>query len=520
MIKHEIEKRLHTQLLTQFPIADQTIVLEKPKNMAFGDYATNICFALARTMKTSPKAIAESMTETLNKESDGDLRFEPMNGFINIKLSNETIWEKFMDVSRTPAEFPVSPKKVLLEYVSANPTGPLHIGHGRWAVLGDVLARLLTYTNHQVSREFYINDAGNQIKLLRETVAAVKEGRPIPEDGYHGAYIQDLAKSSQDPVEANLEHHKKVLQALRVEFDCWYSEKSLHGSEKISAALEKLSEKSLTYEKDDALWFKSESLGDEKDRVLIKKDKSLTYFTVDLAYHYDKVHRGYERLINIWGADHHGYVQRVRAGVAALCGDAFLESDAFNILIGQLVSLSRDGQPVRMSKRTGEIITLDEVIEEIGIDATRFFLVQKSPDTHVDFDLDLAKKKSAENPVYYIQYAHARICSILRKLELPVTPASDSRLPAGDLDPKERQLLFHCLQLNDEMWNAATLLLPHKLAAYTFQLARFFHHFYEACPIVKAESDVQARRLAILYQVKSTLQICLDLLGLSAPESM
>lgn len=279
-----------------------------------------------------------------------------------------------------------------------------------------------------------------------------------------------------------------------------------------------LKEQSLSYEKEGALWFKAQSLGDEKDRVLIKADGRYTYFAVDIAYHHDKLCRGFSRLINIWGADHHGYVPRVRHAVMALPESSRLLEDGFTFCLGQMVSLRRDGEPVKMSKRTGEMITLDEVVTEIGSDATRYFMVEKSPDTHMDFDLSLAKTRSSENPVYYIQYAHARICSLLAKVgDIQLDESMGLSEP---LIPKERALLLHCVKFYDEIWGCATQLQVHRLPQYTWQLARLFHHFYEVCPIIKASDSLQQQRILILLKTRFILRSCLSLMGISAPERM
>lgn len=413
--------------------------------------------------------------------------------------------------------YPNTDQRILVEYVSANPTGPLHIGHGRWAVLGDVLVSLLKATNHDVTSEFYINDAGKQVTMFYDSIDAVKKDLPIPEDGYHGQYIHDLAEQDKDPLQVNIDHQKSTMGKLDVTFDQWFSEKELHQGTQIQDFLTLLKEKKLVYDQDGALWFKSTAYGDEKDRVLIKADGNFTYFLVDFLYHYKKVERGYTQLINIWGADHHGYVPRVRAGLEAFYGDDYKKDSRFTVMIGQLVSLKRNGQPVRMSKRTGEMITFEEVINEIGPDAVRYFLIEKSPDTHVDFDMDLAVKKSLENPVYYIQYAHARICSILKKSDSIEVPDSISDL---DLNDVERATILHCSRVYDVCWDAAQSLAPYRLTHYLFQLAKQFHSFYENCPILSATPTDQKKRLFILTQVKKTLIYVLNILNISAPESM
>ena len=513
MIKKELEKKLQdvwSELGFLFP----KILLELPKNAGYGDYATNIAFSLTKEWRMSPQQAAEKLCDAISTHPEFANRvlFNVQNGFINLRLTDAFLWSH----QNQPIQFPETQESTLLEYVSANPTGPLHIGHGRWAVLGSTLFNLLSYVGIPVKSEFYINDSGNQIVKFYNSVDAARKGEAIPEDGYHGAYIQDLAASEKDPLQANLDHHKETLLKLGITFDAWFSEKTLHESGEVMSTIEQLKKANMTYENEGALWFKSSEFGDDKDRVLIKAGGALTYFAVDIAYHQDKVKRGFSRLINIWGADHHGYVNRVRAGVAALFGKEFLVESHFHIMIGQLVSLMRGGEPVRMSKRTGDMITLDEVIDEIGSDATRFFLVNKGPDTHIEFDLELAKTKSAENPVYYIQYAHARLSGILKK----ITQKPDAVLATTELNPTERQLLLHALQMSDVLWEAAQHLVPHRVAQYAFQMARYIHLFYETCPIAQADPKDQEKRLLILTTAQKTLAEALSILGISAPTEM
>jgi len=509
MIKEQILSRLKTALLNHVP-DDVEFILERPKHADHGDYALPLAFQLAKTFRKPPKMIAEELCTFIESE---DFLATPVNGFINISLTPHFF--KSVLIDNIVEQQAIEPKKICLEYVSANPTGPLHIGHGRWAVIGNVMSRILKAAGHHVEDEFYINDAGNQVDNFYASVRAVKEGQPIPEDGYHGAYIQDLAEQDEDPLLVQLHQQKETLSRLGVVFDTWFSEKSLHQSGEVQEALETLSNLGWTYQQDGATWFKSSELGDEKDRVLIKADGKLTYFAVDIAYHYNKLERHYDHLVNIWGADHHGYVARVKASIKALKNSVNVE-DSFTIIIGQLVNLLRDGEPVRMSKRTGDMITLDEVIEEIGVDATRYFLVSKSSDTHVEFDLELAKKKSAENPVYYIQYAHARMCTLLSKYDGDLESISSFQA----LEKEEHVLLKHVIQFQDTVDHAATTLSPYRMAQYAYDLAKFFHSFYEACPILKASEVERRQRLFIISIVKSTLVNSLDLLGITAPESM
>ena len=520
MIKYTLEKQLSAAIAIYLDRPDLDARLDVPNNTSYGDYSTNVAFLLAKSLRFAPQKIAEMLCEKLAADPafNDYLTFTPINGFVNVRLSDRFLWSRLEALFEKRDRFPSHDQsRTLLEYVSANPTGPLHVGHGRWAVLGDVMARILRFSGADITREFYINDAGNQIKNFYRSVDAARAGDPIPEDGYHGDYILELAKSYDDPIQVMLDRQIQTLRRLDVEFDSWYSEKSLHNNGKVSQALSLMKEKGLTYEQDGALWFASSQFGDEKDRVLIKADGNLTYFAVDVAYHVDKIDRGFTRLLNIWGADHHGYVPRVRAALAGLFGDKFDTDQGFHVLIGQLVSLFRNGEPVRMSKRTGEMVSLDEVIDEIGVDATRFFLIQKSADTQLDFDLELASRKSSENPVYYVQYAHARMCSIVEKVGI-LGPFNN--LESLVLLPEERTLLLKALQIYDDIYDTALMLSPHRLVQYLTDLARTFHNFYEACPIMKATGPDKAKRLYLLLQVREVFRLCFGLLGISAPEKM
>lgn len=527
MIKRTLERAIKSELKLFYTL-DSAVTLEAPKNPEYGDLATNVAFSMTKELKKSPQVIAEECCDKLNQSATflDDISFNAVNGFINLKLDNRFIKEQFLMLSEKRANFPKVPGTLMLEYVSANPTGPLHIGHGRWAAMGDVIASLFRFIRADISTEFYINDAGNQIQNFYKSVEALRNNQPIPEDGYHGAYVQELAQSEADPVATILEQQKSTLAHMNVLFDHWFSERTLHAEGKIENAIAKLKAKGVTYEQEGALFFKSTDFGDDKDRVLIKADGAYTYFAVDIAYHTDKIERGFDRLINIWGADHHGYVARMRAAVAAQGGEKFAEEHHFKVIIGQLVSLFRDGEPVRMSKRTGEMITLDEVIEEIGADAARYFLIEKSNNTHLDFDLELAKKKSNENPVFYIQYAHARICSILKKCEDIAVPNDNddvdlSIMSEGRLHARERELMLFTLWIYDEIYAAALACAPHRIAQYTWQLARMFHLFYEACPITQAPAEsIKIFRLRIIRKLQFLLQSCIGILGISAPEVM
>ena len=515
MIKKVVSESIQKALSRLYPDID--IGVEIPKNIDHGDYATNVSFLLAPQLKKKPAEIAAEICTILadNTEFASDLLVTPMNGFVNITLTDELIWREFTTLYSTPFQFNIEKSHYLLEYVSANPTGPLHIGHGRWAVLGDVLARLLKFVGHHVHTEYYINDAGVQIKLFRDSVLAEKSGEEVPDGGYGGVYIQDLANQDEDPLSVMLTMQQAVLTSLGVVFDDWFSELSIHQGGGVGRCISTLRDHGYVYDKDGAVWFESTRFNDDKDRVLIKADGQYTYFAVDIAYHDHKMSRNYDKLINIWGADHHGYVNRVKGAIHAIQNTA--AENPLTVIIGQLVTLYRDGEVVRMSKRTGEMITLKEVIDDIGVDATRYFLVQKSHDTHLDFDMDLAALQSSENPVYYIQYAYARICSLFKKLDhLEGCSVPDSAI----LEEKERRLILFSLRLPDILLDAAQSCSSHRIAVYAWEIARSFHQFYEACPIMSASEDVQIKRYHILTITKQSLLTCLDLLGISAPENM
>ncbi|MDR2431246.1 MAG: arginine--tRNA ligase [Candidatus Margulisbacteria bacterium] len=493
------------------------IALAEPKNLRYGDYATNIALRLAKLQKKAPPRIAQELAAQLNAKTP-DFVFTEINGFINIKINDRRLFQELDQI--TPdygrPDYSAAPdirqSKILLEYVSANPTGPLHIGHGRWAVIGDILARALAYCGYAVTKEFYINDAGRQIANFLNSVNAVKNRQPLPEDGYHGSYINELARLDADPVQVTLDQQKETLKNIRSEFDSWFSEKTLHQSGALEQVLNELKKQNAVYTKDGALLFKSTAYGDDKDRVLIKSGGEKTYFTADIAYHRNKLDRGFTKLLNIWGADHHGYIPRVQAALQALTG----KSDTrLTVILGQLVNLYRGGEPVKMSKRTGELITLKEVAEEIGVDALRYFLAMRSPDTALDFDLDLAKKQSSDNPVYYVQYAHARICSILRQ-NIPSLPEAKFLR----LEPAERLLLLKIIRLPSELETISQTYGIHRLCSYAQELAALFHNFYHECKVIAENMQVTAYRLKIIRAVQTVLKIILDLLAVSAPEKM
>ncbi|MGL5253512.1 MAG: arginine--tRNA ligase [Brevinema sp.] len=486
------------------------IAIECPDNPEFGHYASPIAMTLARTLKKSPRDIATQLIPFLQHE-DFDRVEVAGAGYINFFLSDTLLsryLEHVLSMETVGMNNLLKEKSFHVEYVSANPTGPLHIGHGRWAAVGDTLARFLNHCGGKVYREFYVNDAGVQIKNLNASIKAVAEGKPVPEDGYHGAYIKDLAeKSLQKGVAPEIIMQKEQedsLRAFRVEFDCWFSEKKVHADGSLESSLETLKKIGAAYEQDGALWFKSTDYGDDKDRVLIKSDGSYTYFAADIAYHYDKIKRGNTQLIDILGADHHGYIERIKAAVHLFGGE-------LTVLLGQLVNLFRDGEPVRMSKRTGDIITLDEVVDEIGVDAVRYLLVRRPMTATVDFDLAKAKSQNDDNPVFYVQYAHARICSILRN-------SQKSPVMSGFVDNQERLLLIELLKFEDVLAEVAFDYDLQKIPAYLETLAGAYHRFYRQCRII--DDSNEALRLALCKAAGKTLEAGLNILGVSAPQVM
>ncbi|GBR76555.1 arginyl-tRNA synthetase [Candidatus Termititenax persephonae] len=506
-IRAQIQKLLQEAAGENTPVA-----LAEPKNLDYGDYATNIALRLAKTRQKAPQVIAQELLEKL-REKTTDYTFTEINGFINVRISDQTLFAELAKINPDYAKPDnLVPEKILLEYVSANPTGPLHIGHGRWAVIGDILARTLAYCGHQVTKEFYINDAGKQIANFVDSVNAARQNQPPPADGYHGAYIAELARLDGDPVQTMLDWQKTTLKNIRTEFDNWFSEKTLHASGAVEQALAILQPQ--TYVQDGSLWFKSTDYGDDKDRVLIKSNGEKTYFTADIAYHKNKLDRGFTRLINIWGADHHGYIARVRAAIQALTGSS---AQPLRVILGQLVNLYRGGELVKMSKRTGEMITLQEVLAEIGTDAARYFLAMRSADTALDFDLALAKEQSSDNPVYYVQYAHARICSILRQADASLDSPPSA---APKLHPAERLLILKIIRLPDELESVAADYAIQRLCAYAQELAALFHNFYHECKVISEDRQATAQRLSIIRGTQAVLKIVFNLLAIEAPEKM
>lgn len=525
------------------------IVLEVPKDKAHGDLATNAAMQLTRIAKRNPRQIAEEIVKHIDYEQAGVERAEIAGpGFINFFLSKSYLYPVLEQIYAQGENYGRvklgEGKKVQVEFVSANPTGSLHLGHARGAAVGDALCNVLDYAGYEVTREYYINDAGNQVVNLVKSIEArylqeLGQDVEMPEDGYHGEDIKGFAKElvaeqgdallSRTPVEREeflrkfglekeLDKIKRDLSRFRVGFDVWFSETSLYTDGQVEKSLEELRSKGRTYELDGATWLKSTEYGDDKDRVLVKNDGTYTYLTPDIAYHRNKYDRGFNRMINIWGADHHGYIPRVKAAMEALGNDP----DKLTVLIAQMVSLFQDGEKVKMSKRTGKAVTMVDLMDEVGVDAIRYFFTMRSMDSHLDFDMDLAISTSNENPVYYVQYAHARICSIFRQAEEQgvVIPAIQD-VQLGKLTAEhEFNLLRKLGELPEEIGVAAENFAPHRLVRYLYELAALFHSYYKAERVITEDAEQTAARLALLGAVRTVLANVLKLIGVSAPERM
>ena len=528
-----------------FPAGEiPAITLEVPPKKEMGDFATNFAMQSARVFRLAPHRIAEEIVRRLSLEELERAEIAGP-GFINVFLRAEVLYEELEQAIAAGESYGTLMAKerepIMVEYVSANPTGPLHVGHGRGAAVGSALVNLLRVAGYPVRSEYYINDAGNQIETLAASVNArylELFGQPaeLPENGYHGADIIDTAKRIAEKdgdrylalsEEERLKVFREValkekLAALRedlsrfnVRFDVWFSERTLHPA-KVTDAIARLRENGTIYEKDGALWLRSTDYGDDKDRVVIRENGEPTYLAADIAYHRDKFERGFGKLVDIWGADHHGYVCRVKAAMKALGYDP----EKLRILLLQMVSLYRGGEPVKMSKRTGESVTLAELIEEVGTDAARYFFVMRSLDSQLDFDLDLARKQSNENPVYYVQYAHARIASIFRQAEeIRLTVEEDPDLTRLT-DETEIALIKLITQYPDEVDKAAADYAPQRIAHFAHDLAGAFHSFYSKCRIMGVDEPLAKARLALAGKTQQVIRHALGILGVSAPEKM
>ena len=541
-----------------------TLIVEKPKNPNFGDFAVNVS-SLARTAKIAPPVIANVIAEYLAKEN---YEVSIVGGFINFKIENILLANAIEEILKKKENYGrpenIEKEKILLEYVSANPTGPFHIGHGRWAAMGSALANLLKFYGHDVYQEFYINDAGSQIQKLGNSLKIrvmqqLGENVDFPEDEterknyYPGDYLIPAAKKyieqntgiTTDKLDSQIlsdfakkemeECQKKLLEEFRVHFDNFYSELELHKSGKVEESYKALMEKGMLYEQDGAMWFKSSAFGDDQDRVIKKADGSNTYLTADIAYHADKFNRGFDRLINIWGADHHGYVARVKASLEALG----YNPDKLEILLGQLVNLVVNGEEVRMGKRKN-MVTLDDLIEEVGIDATRYWMEMRNIDMTLDFDIELAKRSTDENPVFYVQYAYARVCSILRnavneRLNAETGEKSTAPMSREELDNLienfDKNIILKtadsakALILKLEEFKSVIVLSAQNRTVYTIcryvqELAAEFHSFYNSNRVICDDKELMQSRLALMLAIKTTLKNALDILAVSVPEKM
>ena len=569
-IRESLESVLHQALkaaveagelpLDEIPVPS----LERPREEGHGDWACTVAMRLAKAAHMNPRAIAQAIVDHLPENSLVESCEIAGPGFINLTLTNASFQAVVAEAREKGADFGKSqlaePCKVDLEYVSANPTGPMHVGHGRWAALGDATARVMRHAGYSVDEEFYINDQGNQMNVFGNSIVVryqqmLGQDVEMPEACYGGAYIKDIAQAIIDEdgskwLDADeqerlidfrergyammLDTVKSTLSTFGNHFDTWFSERSLfvpdeNGTTKQQRAFDVMNEKGLLYESDGATFFRSTDFGDDKDRVLVKANGDLTYFMSDVAYHYDKMQRGYDHLIDIWGADHHGYIQRCKAMMTA-----WGYPDALEVVLGQLVNLLRDGEPIRMSKRTGEMVTFQELIDEVGVDATRYLMLSKSADQAIDFDIEVAKKQDSSNPVYYVQYAHARICSILRKageargMDVESAGIEDIVAELGldgvDLSPlaheSELALMRKMADFSDLVAGAARDRAPFRLTHYAQELASLFHSFYGNCHVLGVEEDVEKARLALVDAARIVLALSLDLLGVSAPERM
>ena len=506
--------------------------LERPPKPEMGDYSSNAAMVLAGSLGRPPREVAEELAAAILGDLGEDLAGIEVAGpgFLNLFLSDS--WyrravDSLSGIGAPPVPPDPDPRKVMVEFVSANPTGPLTAASGRHAAYGDAVARLLDATGHQVMTEYYVNDGGSQVEKFGESIEASFEGREPPEGGYRGDYIAELAERARaeavptdelgaEAVGWMLERIASSLEAFGVGMDGFFSERSLYRSGRVEAGLERLRESGHTYESDGALWLRTTEFGDDKDRVLVRSGGEPTYFGADVAYHADKLERGHALLIDVLGADHHGYVARMSAAVQALGNPP----EAFEAQILQLIHLVEEGEKTKMSKRAGDIVTLDELIADVGVDAARFFLLQRSQDHTIDLDLELARRRSSDNPVYYVQYAHARIQSILRKAAAEGSPPARS-VETVPVDPSEKALIATVLSYPAEVAEAAERRAPHRICAYSMELAAAFHAFYRDCKVVgAADPETESSRLALCELTAATISSSLALLGISAPDEM
>ncbi len=523
--------------------------LEVPKDKAHGDFSTNAAMQLTRMAKRNPRQIAEAIVGALNTERAHVAKIDIAGpGFINFYMNKDYLHQVIPQIISQGKDYGRvnvgDGQRIQIEFVSANPTGSLHLGHARGAAVGDALCNVLDAAGYDVTREYYINDAGNQVLNLAKSIEAryaqaLGKDAEMPEDGYYGedikGFAEQLVQQEGDRLlslpederlayfrsyglEKELGKIKRDLGRFGVRFDEWYSETSLYDTGKVDQILKELKDKGQTFEEEGATWLRTTPYGDDKERVLIKNDGSFTYLTPDIAYHRDKYARGYDRMINIWGADHHGYIPRMKAAMEALGFDP----NKLTVLIAQMVSLYQNGEKVKMSKRTGKAVTMEDLMDEVGVDAVRYFFTMRSMDSHLDFDMDLAVSKSNENPVFYVQYAHARICSIFRQAEEQGIELPD--LTSVDLSPlsaePEYDLLLKMGQLPEEIEAAAEQYAPHRIIRYVYELAAQFHSYYKAERVITEDRALTLARFALLSALQTVLQNVLKLIGVSAPDRM
>ena len=549
----QLDTLIRTAYAKAFPDKEmRDFIIEIPKDTSHGDFASNAAMVNAKNAGKAPRDIAAALLENMDFAGSYFVSAETAGpGFLNFRLGQNWFSDAVQSVLDCGTDYGRSDygqgKKVMVEFVSANPTGPMHMGNARGGAIGDCLASALDFAGYEVCREFYINDAGNQIVKFGKSLEARylqlylgEDAVEFPEDGYQGEDIKVRAKEFADlhgdkyvnaPSEertqalidyalpANVEGLRRDLEKYRIQYDVWFSEKSLHESGAVMDVVKLLADRGMTYEKDGAIWYKATEFGAEKDEVLVRANGIPTYFTADIAYHYNKFAvRGFDRVIDVWGADHHGHVARMKGSMDAVG----LDGSKLDVVLMQLVRLMKDGQPFKMSKRTGKAITLTDLLEEIPIDAARFFFNMREPNSTLDFDLDLAVEETSQNPVYYVQYAHARICSILKNLAAEgispraVTTAELDLLATGE----EKELIRKLATLPEEIIGAAKNYDPARLTHYVIDIATLFHKFYNACRVKGEEESLMQARLALCIATRTVIENVLGLLKITAPESM
>jgi arginyl-tRNA synthetase len=554
MVKAQLKDEI-IRAITDSPwaVSEQVpdIIIEIPKDKTHGDFTTNIAMQWARLQKQNPRHVAEQLIARINQSSSQISSIDIAGpGFINFKMNKSFLYPVLHDVFAKGDRYGEvdigKGKRVQVEFVSANPTGSLHLGHARGAAFGDSLCNILDYAGYEVTREYYINDAGNQIENLANSIEArykqrLGQAAEMPEDGYHGQDIKEIAEElyvqhgdaclrwtiderlqvfRSYGLQRELDKIKADLARFGVNFNSWYSESSIYTQQLIPDVLLQLQQQGHTYEQDGATWLKTTPFGDDKDRVLKKNDGTFTYLTPDIAYHRDKYLRGYDHMINIWGADHHGYIPRVKAAMSALGYDA----NKLTVIIAQMVSLFSQGEKVKMSKRTGKAVTMEDLMDEVGVDAIRYFFAMRSADSHLDFDMDLAVSQSNDNPVFYVQYAYARISSIFRQAEEQGIAWRTDQVQQVDLTylvlEAEYELLRKIGEFPEEVAGATEQYAPHRIVRYVYELASQFHSYYKAERVITEDAQLTRARLALLSGLRTTLANAMRIVGVSAPERM